>query len=225
MRRTIRLRESELRRMISESVKRVLREQEEYDWEEFEQDPEVIKDYDNDASWSNKEAADFHDKVLSKPSDMPIDDDEIEYFSKLLGRDYKGPDFPNGYKNQLNFGDKTELDSIYGDTVDHLNDDDWDRTGYSYDKAEQERQSQSGLNERRIRRIVKESISKILREAKDYETKEEQQKRLQKKNKINKFKNYDDSDDEWKDTYTDKEGRRIQSKGHGSKKQWKILKK
>lgn len=168
MKRTIRLRESELRHMIAESVRRVLREQgendwEEYDWEEYEQDPEAIKDYDNDASWSNKEAADFHDKVLSRPSDMPLSDDESDYYSKLLGRDYKGPHYPNGYKNQLNLGDETELDSIYGQAEDHLSNDNRDRLGYFYDKAEQERQSQSGLNERRIRRIVNKTINRMLR--------------------------------------------------------------
>lgn len=163
MKRTIRLKESELRNMISESVKRVLREQGEYDWKEYEQDPESVKDYDNDASWSNKEAADFHDKVLSRPSDMPLDDDEINYYDKLLRRDYKGPHYPNGYKNQLNLGDETELDSIYGNTADHLSNHNWDRLGYFYDKAEQERQSQSGLNESHIHRIVSETINRMLR--------------------------------------------------------------
>ena len=81
------------------------------------------------------------------------------------------------------------------------------------------------LTEGDLHRIVKESVNKILREANDYETKEEQQKRLQKKNNINGFKNHDDSDDEWKDTYTDNKGRRIQSKGFGNKKQWRTLNK
>ena len=164
MKRTIRLTESELRNMISESVRRVLREQGEYDWEEYEQDPESTKDYDNDASWSNKEAADFHDLVLSKPWDAPYDSDEEEdYYRDLIQHDYKGPRYPNGYKNVLNYGPGfgTEISDIYAQAQDHLSNRDWDRLGYYYDKAEQERQS--GLKESYFHRIVSETINRILR--------------------------------------------------------------
>ena len=121
MKRTIRLRESELRQMISESVRRALKEQDEYNWDEFEEDPEGTKELDNDASWSNKEAADFHDLVLSKPWDAPFDsDEEGDYFRDLMQRDYKGPHYPNGYKNVLDYGPNfdTEISDVYSQTLD-----------------------------------------------------------------------------------------------------------
>ena len=83
------------------------------------------------------------------------------------------------------------------------------------------------LTESDLHRIVKESVNRILMEAKEENKKNDinNLKNHSEKKNINSFKNYDDSDDEWKDTYTDKEGRRIQSKGFGSKKQWRTLNK
>ena len=70
MKQTIKLRESDLKRMIAESVKRVLREKkEEYDWAEFEKDPEGKKEFDVNNSWE------YYDYVHSTPKEVrPYDD-------------------------------------------------------------------------------------------------------------------------------------------------------
>jgi len=69
MRQTVKLTQSELKRMISESVKRVLGEHKKYDWSEFEKDPEGKKESDVDNSWE------YYDYVHSTPKEVrPYDD-------------------------------------------------------------------------------------------------------------------------------------------------------
>lgn len=71
MRRRIRLTESDLRNLISESVRRILKENEDYDWENVDwgsanyEPDEDMKDFQNHMSWRNKEEVDANDRVMS----------------------------------------------------------------------------------------------------------------------------------------------------------------
>ena len=73
MKRTIKLTESELRRMIAESVKRVLKETEDYDWDGLDQER---KDWENLMSWRNKEEVDANDRVITNDLDGRYMSDE-----------------------------------------------------------------------------------------------------------------------------------------------------
>ena len=125
MRKIIRLTESELRHMIAESVRRVLREQDEYDWDNLDQDR---KDFENHLSWRNKEEVDANDRAISKgssPKSVGMSDDEYKRWDKYFEREKDTR--PNakmhwdwGYKSGIepfSFEKKSELIDL-GDKLD-----------------------------------------------------------------------------------------------------------
>ena len=70
MKHRIRLTENNLHRIILESVKRILKEKEEYDWDYSEEDLPFIKKIENDASWKEKEVNDRNLRNASQIWDL-----------------------------------------------------------------------------------------------------------------------------------------------------------
>ena len=112
MKQTIRLTESDLRRIVKESVKKMLREQEDYNWERFEEDPEETKRWENQLSWRNKEEVDNRDRITSKDFSQ-LSDDEWEDRNRYQKLDMTGKGKRNpkaswdvGYKGKFKSPDE-----------------------------------------------------------------------------------------------------------------------
>lgn len=167
MRKTIRLTESELKNMISESVKRVLNEQEEYDWSFVEEDPENTKSYENDISWDEKNAADA--KARDEIAIWDIDGAPDGWFGDFPQYNTnQGADYDSGYEKM--YGDRDINDEYFSDSDYRFKNDEWewdlspeDRKGMVDDRFDKDSVFNKAYTESRIHRIVKESVNKILK--------------------------------------------------------------
>ena len=158
--------ESILRTIVRESVKRILKENEEYDWDEFEADPEGTKDLENDISWNIKDIGDRKGMADTMPEELMWDEkndmypshDDIGFFKDDLEQ------YDNGYDSI--YGDRDVSDEYYGDsdyrfTYDEWNDDD---PLMNIDRAyEPTSDLNRRYNESKIRRIVRESLRRASR--------------------------------------------------------------
>lgn len=175
MKRTIRLRESELKKLIENSVRMALNERNEHNKEDYEWEymnyPDT-KETDNEWSWQVKNAHDKADIAFSKPLSMYNDGTVYDLGDKpkskdIAYQDYYGGDFPENKEAS----DEYFKDSDYRFTHDgwHLDGDDnlMDREeefhepesefSKDFDKA----YAQNESLERKIDRIVSESIKYV----------------------------------------------------------------
>jgi len=165
MRRRIRLTESDLRNLISESVRRILKENDEYDWDEFEADPEGTKDLENDISWNIKDIGDRKGMADTMPAEVMWDERNDMYPSQDDIRFYNdGGQYDNGY-NSI-YGDRDVSDEYYGDSDYRFTHDEWggDDPLMDVDRIyEPDSDINSQYNESKIRRIVRESLRRASR--------------------------------------------------------------
>ena len=166
MRRRIRLTESDLRNLISESVRRILKENDEYDWDEFEADPEGTKDLENDISWNIKDIGDRKGMADTMPEELMWDEkndmypshDDMGFFKDDLEQ------YDNGY-NSI-YGDRDVSDEYYGDSDYRFTHDEWNEDDplMNLDRAfEPTSDLNRRYNESKIRRIVRESLRRASR--------------------------------------------------------------
>lgn len=181
MKRRIRLSENNLRRVIRESVKRLIREYKEYDWDEFEEDPEWNKVIDNDMSWDTKNGRDKLAMSNSYPENMRYseDDDAFELSDhEWCGAMDKNEPYDSGYDNI--FGNRDVTDEYFSDSDYRFSHNEWDdndklgpintvdRT-YEPDsdlnRAIRKRQNnESRLRGSDLRRVISENVKRVLRE-------------------------------------------------------------
>jgi hypothetical protein len=171
MRRRINLTESDLRNLISESVKRILKENDEYDWDEFEADPEGTKDLENDISWNIKDIGDRKGMADTMPEELMWDEkndmypshDDMGFFKDDLEQ------YDNGYDSI--YGDRDVSDEYYGDSDYRFTHDEWNEDDplMNLDRAfEPTSDLNRRYNESKIRRIVRESMREFLTEGEQW---------------------------------------------------------
>ena len=174
MRRRVRLRESDLRRLISESVNRKLRENEEYDLYEFEEDPEGTKEIENQISWDIKNGRDKIAMRNAYPDSMLYSDDgsengyDFDNFGltkdELLNAELDNDPYDNGYEGI--FGDRDVSDEYFNDSDYRFTHDEWNEDDplMNLDRAyEPTSDLNRRYNESKIRRIVRESLRRASR--------------------------------------------------------------
>lgn len=176
MKKVIKLRESELRRMITESVRNIIRGMQlparrpireqydnpnmEYDWEEFEEDPEYIKDIENNASWNTKNAADDESRELAH-----IDIEQGPY--KHINYDKHAVEYWDPYwNNQKGWGDAPKND-YFNDSDYRFKHNGWERSSSHFmDNHETFRDNPDRFykNESKLRKHIAESLRRLLNE-------------------------------------------------------------
>ena len=156
MKQTIKLRESELRRMIVESVKRVLKETEDYDWDGLDQER---KDWENLMSWRNKEEVDANDRVITNDLDgRYMSDEDQKRFDNFYDNYYNAK--PNA-KRHWDFGYKSGVEDPRNLT---FNDEIWKYDDQTTDDPSLYKYYFESIS-RKINRIVSESVKRVLRES------------------------------------------------------------
>lgn len=161
-----RFNESRIRRIVRESIKRSLRENEEYDWDEFEADPEGTKDLENDISWNIKDISDRKGMADTMPEELMWDEkndmypshDDMGFFKDDL------EPYDNGYDSI--YGDRDVSDEYYGDSDYRFTHDEWNEDDplMNLDRAfEPTSDLNRRYNESKIRRIVRESLRRASR--------------------------------------------------------------
>lgn len=174
MKKQIRLNESSLRNMIKESVKRILKEYEEYDWDDFESsnDKQAYKDFDNDISWDIKNLSDRRAMSDSMPDSLMRDEKMNTYPSREELRGYHDEDFEPyndgfediyGNENRDAVSDNYFSDSDYRFSHDEWADDDFFGPVNNVDRMydpNSDINRRFTKNESKIRRIVRESLLK-----------------------------------------------------------------
>lgn len=132
--------EGRLRRIVAEATMRVIRESvsaehDEYDWSGFYDDPEWVKEIENQASWDYKNGKEKHAFNKSCPDTfkerhLATTHDE----DWALGRGDIGGGFDDSYTTQ--FDDRDVSDEYFTDSDFMFSHDEWPTTGgdkwYSY---------------------------------------------------------------------------------------------
>lgn len=174
MKKCVKLNESSLRNMIKESVKRILKEYEEYDWDDFESsnDKQAYKDFDNDISWDIKNLSDRRAMSDSMPDSLMRDEKMNTYPSREELRGYHDADFEPyndgfediyGNENRDAVSDNYFSDSDYRFSHDEWADDDFFGPVNNVDRMydpDSDLNRRFTKNESKIRRVVRESLLK-----------------------------------------------------------------
>ena len=174
MKKQIRLNESSLRDMIKESVKRILREYEEYDWDDFESsnNKQAYKDFDNDISWDIKNLSDRRAMSDSMPDSLMRDEKMKTYPSREELRGYHDKDFEpynDGFEDIYGNGNRDAVsDNYFSDSDYRFSHDEWADDDFfgPVNNVDRMYDPNSDLNRRftknesKLRRIVRESLIK-----------------------------------------------------------------
>ena len=174
MKKCVKLNESSLRNMIKESVKRILKEYEEYDWDDFESsnDKQAYKDFDNDMSWDIKNLSDRRAMSDSMPDSLMRDEKMNTYPSREELRGYHDEDFEPyndgfediyGNENRDAVSDNYFSDSDYRFSHDEWADDNFFGPVNNVDRMydpDSDLNRRFTKNESKIRRAVRESLLK-----------------------------------------------------------------
>lgn len=155
MRRTIKLTESELRRMISESVKSVLRENE-----------QLNPIYDGRQDAFNDDSNDEFNSIMNTTGDADeMNPWDIDFYN--VRRFGNNPSSNPSYKRMKDIETEGDWDAFedmrdtrYDYEIGKMPEENWNIYGY-YDHPYLDPNHK--FNESRIRKIVKESIKKVLR--------------------------------------------------------------
>lgn len=123
MKRTIRLTEADLHNVIRNSVKCVLREMEEYDWDYPESDLPSIKKLENNASWKNKEIGDDNARRFTQIWDVQ-GYPNTKRASELVDDTYYDYGYDNGYDKM--YGNRDVNDEYFTDSDYEFKHDGWD---------------------------------------------------------------------------------------------------